>query len=130
MARILIVDDEPVVVMTLSRMLRYAGHDVWVADSALAGLARVEEDRPDALILDMRMPDLGGLEFMRLLRGRPGLAGIPVGIVTGDYFMNEQVLAELSALGATVRYKPILVEDLMSLVDVLLGGRPPAAANS
>lgn len=129
MARILIVDDDPVVSLTLSRMLEWAGHEAWLADSARLGLDRIVRDRPDAVILDMRMPDLGGLEFLRQLRNHPDQAHVPVGIVTGDYFMNEQVLAELSALGAAVRYKPIWVEDLTALLDVLLGGRRSTAAD-
>jgi two-component system response regulator PrrA len=128
-ARILIVDDDPVVSLTLSRMLQWAGHTAWLADSARAGLDRVAREAPDAILLDMRMPGMGGLEFLRELRTSPAHAALPVGIVTGDYFMDEQVLAELERLGATVRYKPIWVEDLTALLGLLLGERPSTAAN-
>jgi CheY-like chemotaxis protein len=128
-ARILIVDDDPVVSLTLSRMLQWAGHTVWLADSARMGLDRVAREAPDAIILDMRMPGMSGLDFLRELRNSPAHASLPVGIVTGDYFMDEQVLAELARLGATVRYKPIWVEDLTALLGILLGERPSTAAN-
>ncbi len=128
MARILIVDDDPVVSLTLSRMLEWTGHEAVLAESARSGLERVAEGAPDAIILDMRMPGMNGLDFLRELRASPAHGALPVGIVTGDYFMNEHVLAELAALGATVRYKPIWVEDLSALLEVLLGGRPSSAA--
>ena len=68
----------------------------------------------------MRMPVMDGLEFLRRMRQDDQLKALPVGIVTGDYFLNEQVLAEIAELGATVRYKPVALEDLHSLVALLL----------
>jgi len=129
-ARILIVDDDPVVSLTLSRMLEWAGHVVARAESARAGLDHIEREPPDAVLLDMRMPGMGGLEFLRELRASPTSARLPVGIVTGDYFMDEKVLSELAALGAAVRYKPVWVDDLSALLSVLLGERPSAAGAS
>jgi len=129
-ARILIVDDDPTVSLTLSRMLQWAGHEPSLAGSAQEGLDHIGREAPDAIILDMRMPGMSGLDFLRTLRSSPPHRDLPVGIVTGDYFMDEQVLAELSRLGATVRYKPIWVEDLSALLDTLLGGRPATAADS
>ena len=120
MARILIVDDDPIVSLTLSRMLGWAGHEVTLASSGASGLDAVETARPDAVLLDMRMPGMSGLEFLRILRGAPAHRDLPVGIVTGDYFMDEQVLAELSSLGAEVRYKPVWVDDLARLMAILL----------
>ena len=127
MARILIVDDDPIVSLTLSRMLQWNGHEVVLAESGRAGLERLESDRPDAVILDMRMPGMSGLEFLRRIRAAAAHRDLPVGIVTGDYFMDEQVLNEISALGAEVRYKPVWVEDLSALLAVLLGERPNPA---
>ena len=49
---------------------------------------------------------------------------MPVGIVTGDYFLKDEVLAELSALGATVRYKPLWMDDLAALTETLLHPTP------
>ena len=55
-----------------------------------------------------------------------GLESLPVGVITGDYFLGDSVLQELSTLGATVRYKPIRIEDLATLTGQILGGRPGA----
>ena len=127
MARILIIDDDEAVGWTLARMLELEGHSTSRALSAETGLVVAATERPDAIILDMRMPLMGGLDFLRLLRQDARLRGIPVGIVTGDYFLEEPVLAELAELGATLRHKPIFIDDLTALARLLLD-RPPAQA--
>jgi CheY-like chemotaxis protein len=119
-ARFLLIDDDPAVSLTLARMLEVHGHRVSRLTSAEAGFAEAISNPPDALILDIRMPEMGGVEFLRRMRQVPGLAALPVGVITGDYFLGEPVLAELTALGATVRYNPVWMDDLKSLIDRLL----------
>src|ERR1044072_9880466 len=65
---ILIVDDDPSVTETFERMLRLEGYHVVTALSAETGLNQAERSRPDAIILDLRMPLVGGLQFLRALR--------------------------------------------------------------
>ena len=126
MARLLLIDDDPAVSLTLSRMLEFRGHEVTRSESAETGLSLAIRTPPDAVILDMKMPQMGGLEFLRRLRAEPGLADLPVGVITGDYFLGEVTLQELATLGASVRYKPIRMEDLSVLTDQLLGQRETA----
>ena len=130
MARLLLIDDDPAVSLTLARMLEFRGHDVTRIESAETGLAHAMRTPPDALILDMKMPQMGGLEFLRKLRAEPGLDTLPVGVITGDYFLGEAILQELGKLGATVRYKPIPMEDLSAVTDQLLGRAPSPASPS
>lgn len=120
MAHILIVDDDPVVGETFARMLTLDGHRVTTVQTAEAALISAGLDAPDALILDMRMPVVSGLDFLRQLRRDARLMDTPVAIVTGDYFLNEPVLAEMRALGATVRYKPLWMDDLSALAKFLV----------
>jgi CheY-like chemotaxis protein len=126
-ARILIIDDDPAVSVTLARMLGLDGHSVIRVETAHDGLTRSHDDPPDAIILDMRMPAMGGLEFLRRLRADDRLRHLPVGIITGDYFLGDDILAELSALGASVRYKPVWIDDLSALTRSLLAGRDAGA---
>ncbi|MGE5816041.1 MAG: response regulator [Acidobacteriota bacterium] len=118
---ILIVDDDRAVVDTFARMLKLEGFAVATAINPEAGLQIAENVRPDAIILDLRMPLVNGLQFLRQVRAKPDLAEVPVAIVTGDYFLGESTAAELKALGASVRFKPMWLEDLVALARTLLG---------
>ncbi len=117
---ILIVDDDRSVADTFARMLKLEGFNVETALTAETGLAMAETVRPNAIILDLRMPMLNGLQFLRTLRSKPDLQTVPVAIVTGDYFLDEHVSSELKSLGAAVRFKPLWLEDLVALARTLL----------
>jgi CheY-like chemotaxis protein len=119
-ARILVIDDDATVGVTLGRMLELQGHVVTRVETASDGLSAAATAPPDAVILDMRMPVMGGLDFVRTLRRDPRFERLPVGIVTGDYFLDEKVITELGALGATIRYKPVWMDDLAALTRTLL----------
>lgn len=117
---ILIVDDDRSVADTFARMLKLEGFQVATAMSAEAGLELADSVKPDAIILDMRMPITNGLEFLRLVRAKPLLAAVPVAIVTGDYFLSEPTQHELKSLGASIRFKPLWLEDLIALARTLI----------
>src|SRR4029453_11007458 len=86
---ILIVDDDPSVTETFERMLRLEGDHVLTALSAETGLSQAERTHPHAIILDLRMPLVDGLQFLRMLRSKEPLSKMPVAIVTGDYFFDD-----------------------------------------
>ena len=119
-ARILIVDDDEGVTQTFARMLRLEGYQVRTAVTAETGLREAERTHPDAIILDLRMPLLDGLGFLRRLRAIDEQRSTPVAIVTGDYFLDDSVSEELRDLGAELRFKPLWLEDLVGLARNLL----------
>jgi DNA-binding response OmpR family regulator len=119
-ATILIVDDDEGVTQTFARMLRLEGFQVRTASTAESGLHNAQSAPPDAIILDLRMPLVDGLSFLRRLRQFDGSRNIPVAIVTGDYFLEEETSAELRELGAELRFKPLWLEDLVGLARNLL----------
>ncbi len=119
-ASILIVDDDEAVTQTFARMLQLEGFMVRTAQNAEMGLREAADYPPDAIILDMRMPLLDGLGFLRRLRQREEQRDTPVAIVTGDYFLDESVSSELRTLGAELKFKPMWLEDLLSLARTLL----------
>jgi two-component system response regulator PrrA len=120
-ATILIVDDDEGVTQTFARMLRLEGYLVRTAVTAEKGLQVAAESPPDAIILDLRMPLVDGLGFLRSLRATAAERTIPVAIVTGDYFLDDAVSNELRELGAELRFKPMWLEDLVGLARNLLG---------
>ena len=122
-AKILIVDDDEGVTQTFARMLRLEGYQVRTAVSAENGLLEAEQSHPDAIILDLRMPLVDGLGFLRRLRAQDDQRSVPVAIVTGDYFLDDTVSNELRELGAELRFKPLWLEDLVGLTRNLLRSR-------
>jgi DNA-binding response OmpR family regulator len=119
-ATILIVDDDEGVTQTFARMLRLEGYAVRTAMNAENGLREAAEGHPDAIILDLRMPLVDGLGFLRRLRALEGNRATPVAIVTGDYFLEDEISEELRSLGAELRFKPLWLEDLVGLARNLL----------
>jgi two-component system, OmpR family, response regulator PrrA len=119
-AKILIVDDDEGVTQTFARMLRLEGYEVRTAMNAEMGLREAEQCHPDAIILDLRMPLVDGLGFLRRLRARDAQRETPVAIVTGDYFLDDSVSTELQQLGAELKFKPLWLEDLVGLARTLL----------
>jgi two-component system, OmpR family, response regulator PrrA len=119
-ATILIVDDDEGVTQTFARMLKLEGYQVKTAFNAETGLRLVNEAPPSAIILDLRMPLVDGLGFLRRLRSLEEHRSVPVAIVTGDYFLEDTVARELRELGAELRFKPLWLEDLVGLARNLL----------
>ncbi|PYR90860.1 MAG: hypothetical protein DMF84_18885 [Acidobacteria bacterium] len=117
---ILIVDDDRSVADTFARMLKLEGFSVATALNAEAGLELADTVRPHAIILDMRMPITNGLQFLRTIRTKPHLVDVPVAIVTGDYFLPDPIQNELKALGASLRFKPLWLEDLIALAKTMV----------
>jgi CheY-like chemotaxis protein len=117
---VLIVDDDPSVIQTFGRMLGLTGYDVVTALDAEAGLRAIATAHPDAVLLDLRMPLVDGLAFLRRLRADESDRRMPVAIITGDYFIDEHLARELNELDAVVFFKPVWLEDLVVITDRLL----------
>ena len=120
LAKILIVDDDEGVTTTFARMLRLEGFDVRTALNGEMGLREASRSQPDAIILDLRMPLVDGLRFLRRLRADDAQRDVPVAIVTGDYFLDDEIASELHKLGAEVKFKPLWLDDLVGLARNLL----------
>jgi CheY-like chemotaxis protein len=119
-ATVLIVDDDATTTEHFARMLRLQGFRVTTALSAEEALRSVVDDHADAIILDLRMPLVDGLEFLRRLRRGDRQRTTPVAIVTGDYLIDDLVISELHRLGAEVRFKPLWLDDLVALTRTLI----------
>jgi DNA-binding response OmpR family regulator len=119
-ARILIVDDDEGSRRPLPACSGWSGFDVRTALNGEMGLREASRSRPDAIILDLRMPLVDGLRFLRRLRADDEQRDVPVAIVTGDYFLDDDIATELRQLGAEVKFKPLWLEDLVSLARDLL----------
>ncbi len=79
---VLVIDDEPANRLLLTDLLTSRGHEVSEADTGQLGLELAQQSRPDAILLDVMMPGLDGLEICRRLKATPETAVIPVLLVT------------------------------------------------
>jgi len=125
---LLIVDDDEATTQTFARMLMLEGHHVRTANNAEDGLREAENRELDAIILDLRMPLINGLGFLYRLRSREHHRSTPVVVVTGDYFLDDEMAQELRALGAEVRFKPLWLEELADVARALLASRQTTLA--
>jgi two-component system response regulator MprA len=128
--RILVVDDEQAVRESLERTLRFEGYDVTVAGDGAEALDRVEHDRPDAVVLDVLMPRLDGLETCRQLRARGD--GRPVLLLTARDAVADRVTG-LDVGADDYLAKPFALEELLARLRALLrrvGGGVAGAADA
>jgi CheY-like chemotaxis protein len=125
-AHVLVVDDDPIVGQTFGRMLTVSGFDAEVTHSAQAALESAARQLPDVILTDLRMPMSDGMDLIAHLRRDPSLREVPVAVITGDHFLTEEFLTELRSYGAAVRFKPLFLSDLLSLVEGLLESGSPA----
>ena len=105
-------------------MLELEGYAVLTALDAETALHHLASARPDAILLDLRMPSVDGLTFMRRLRAQERDRHIPVAIITGDYSIDETLSRELQELDAIVFFKPLWIGDLVAVIERLLPNPP------
>jgi DNA-binding NtrC family response regulator len=121
MARILIIDDEDYVRMTLSQALEDEGHTVLVATNGNDGLARYAEAKPDLVITDLLMPEKEGLETIVELRKVD--PGVKIIVISGGGRINNVDFLEVAKkFGATAALKkPFPIDEFCRLVTDCLG---------
>jgi CheY-like chemotaxis protein len=124
-AKIMVVDDEPLLRMMLADGLKEAGHTVVTAESGSAAIALARRERPDCILLDIIMPGLDGYETCGTLKADPALARIPVFLVSAT--TDLRVVDRADAVGAAgVLPKPVEMEELRHTVALALS-TPPAS---
>jgi len=110
-ARVLIVDDEPNVVVSLEFLLQREGYEVAVATSGSDALTSVERFRPDLVLLDVMLPELDGFEVCRRIRA----SGSPIKIILLTARGRETERVRGLDLGADLYVtKPFSTRDLMA----------------
>lgn len=116
--RVLLVDDSPTVVQAAYDQLEAAGYQVEVAYNGAEALTRLEETRPDLIILDIEMPKLRGDEAAEKIRAHPAWAEIPMIALTGR---KPEAVGERSSLFNAYLIKPFGFDALVTKVAELIG---------
>jgi len=126
-ARLLVVDDEPVILELLSGSLRFAGFDVVTAASGADALLAADAARPDLILLDVMMPDGDGFDVVRQMRGRG--QQVPVIFLTARTAVGERV-AGLTMGGDDYVAKPFSLDEVLARIRAVLRRSRPEAAES
>jgi two-component system response regulator MprA len=120
--RILVVDDEPAVRESLGRALRLDGYEVELASDGREGLRKARAGAPDAIVLDVLMPSIDGIQVCRELRA--GGDGVPVLMLTARDGVSDRV-AGLDAGADDYLVKPFALEELQARLRALLRRTAP-----
>ncbi len=117
---VLVVEDDPSVRGLLQTLLSAEGYDVATASDGLAGLGQAASSPPALVLLDLMMPDLGGVRVLEQMREDPTLVDVPVIVVTGQV---DAVPAMRELLGDdNVFLKPFAVVELLTRIGEVTGG--------
>jgi two-component system OmpR family response regulator len=127
--RVLVVDDEPTLAELLSMALRYEGWDVRSAGDGQTAVRTARDFRPDAVVLDMMLPDFDGMEVLSRLRAQR--SDVPVLFLTARDSVEDRV-AGLTAGGDDYVTKPFSLEEVVARLRGLMrrsGASDHAASN-
>jgi CheY-like chemotaxis protein len=89
-ARVLLIEDDMAIALMYQLQLVEDGYDVELATDGVSGLRRVQETRPDLILLDIRLPRMAGLDVLRAIGQDPGLTVVPV-LILSNYGEPEMV---------------------------------------
>jgi two-component system alkaline phosphatase synthesis response regulator PhoP len=124
MAKILVVDDDPDLVESVTTILESRNHDIIQAYGGIEGLEKAKAEKPDAIILDVMMPDKDGYEVCKELKGDPEYSDIPILLLTAvvSQIPNSTYTSRMGMETEADDYidKPVEPGELAKLVERLL----------
>lgn len=118
--KVLIVDDEPNIVISLEFLMKREGFEVSIARDGEEALRKVEESMPDLILLDVMMPKKSGFEVCQQLRGNPAYAGLKIIMLTAKG-RDTEVTKGLDLGADSYMTKPFSTKELAAQVKSLLG---------
>jgi DNA-binding response OmpR family regulator len=120
-ATILVIDDDPGINELVERVLTKQGYEVLSATNGIEGITIAEAEQPDVILLDVLMPQIGGIKILRHLRSSDRTAHIPTLIVSAA---GPEVLQEIRDMGEDgadgLITKPFRQDELLAKIDELL----------
>ena len=117
--RILIIDDDPIALELIEYALQQEGYETITASNGVEGLAKVRDEKPDLVVLDVMLPGLDGFEVCHRLRAEPETARLPILMLSAK--AREVDIDTGRRMGATIYLtKPLDPSGLVVQVGTLL----------
>jgi CheY-like chemotaxis protein len=113
--QVLLIDDDAVLLQTLTDALDLYGFQTLAAASGAEGLELVIAREPACVVVDIRMPGINGYQFVRVLRGDPSTAAIPIVILSALAQEHEQLAGMLTGADAYL-LKPVAISELVKVI--------------
>jgi CheY-like chemotaxis protein len=120
--RVLIVEDSPLVRKMYGLAFSKREHELTAAEDGLKALSAISQAQHpyDLILLDLRMPDMDGVEFIRAVRNHRGLARIPIVLTTAEP-EDSDLMRQAKELGvAAIVHKPWKPQELREVVQSIL----------
>jgi CheY-like chemotaxis protein len=119
--RLLVVEDDPANIALMRAILRPRGFGLAFAGSLAEARQAMAADRPDLVLLDIRLPDGSGLDLARELRARPELDRLPLIAVSASVLPSDRAAVDAAGCDAFVP-KPIRPRELLAEIDRRMEG--------
>jgi len=113
MSKVLLIDDDPVVIDVYSAMFAAAGFEVRSACNGEAAREAVLRERPDAIVLDILMPKLGGWQWLAAIRGDRRFKGVPVMVLCAGEPMRTGDISQATMVVSTTKTHPQRVVEMV-----------------
>ena len=117
--RILIVEDNQIGLKLLSQLLKVHGYETLDTTKGLEAISLARDYRPDLILMDIRLPDISGLEVTRLLKQDHQTKCIPIIAVTAFAMLGDEAKALESGCDAHIT-KPVILDNLLRTVSSFL----------
>lgn len=117
--KILVIDDERLLVKSVAMALRLRGFEVVEALDGLSGIAKAVEEKPDLILLDVKMPGMDGWQVLKILREKEETRAIRILMFTAKEYSNGSNFADLNGADGFVA-KPFELQDLTESIQLNL----------
>ena len=120
MSKVIVVDDEPFILMMIEDKLKKAKIDVITLRESTRAVETIRKERPDLIILDWMMPELSGIELCKLIKGDPELRSIPIFMLTAKGQDSDEQQGIQCGVNRYIT-KPFSPKSLLEMVQETVG---------
>lgn len=120
MSKVIVIDDEPFILMMIADKLKKANIDVTTLRESIHALEVIKKDKPELIILDWMMPELSGIELCQMIKADPELKDIPIFMLTAKGQDSDEQQGIQCGVSRFIT-KPFSPRSLLAMVQEIIG---------